>query len=55
MSPDRESLVRIFSYYRDAEIRGAQAGIEELRLLKGLPDRIATTAQVSSGKTRREY
>jgi len=23
MSPDRESLVRIFSYYRDAEIRGA--------------------------------
>ena len=23
MSPDRESLIRIFSYYRDAEIRGA--------------------------------
>ena len=23
MTPDRESLVRIFSYYRDAEIRGA--------------------------------
>ena len=23
MSPDRESLVRIFSYYRDAEMRGA--------------------------------
>lgn len=39
----------------EAEIRAAQAGREELRLLKGLPERLSTTAEVSKASRRREY
>jgi hypothetical protein len=39
----------------DAEIRAAQAGREELRLLLALPGKLAITAELSKGKSRREY
>jgi hypothetical protein len=39
----------------DAEIRAAQAGIEELQRLQGLPDSLRATAELSKAPRRREY
>ena len=39
----------------DAGIRSAQAGIAELRRLKGLPAQIRTTIDISKSAARREY
>ncbi len=39
----------------EAEIRSAQAGIEEMLRLKGLPDSVRATAELSKAPRRREY
>lgn len=40
----------------EAEIRKAQAGIEEMKTLKALPNRLRATAEINKpGKARREY
>jgi hypothetical protein len=38
----------------DLEIRNAQAAIEELRLLKGVPNVIQTKAKTAGGRTKRQ-
>lgn len=39
----------------DAQWRAAQAGIAEIHRLKGLPDQIRASAEISKPKPRREY
>lgn len=49
------SAICVSQQSSDAEIRSAQAGIVELERLKNIPEQLRATAEISKGKTRREY
>ena len=53
---DELSAVCIDPASTDTDIRGAQAGIVELKRLKALPEKLRTNDEIKkSGPSRREY
>ena len=47
MTPDRETLIKVFSYYRDAEMRGAQLLIKMIRRVKDPEAQVLLTRHIA--------